>query len=105
MPNVNVSVFEDGKEVWSDTASLPLEIGRQRNDDSGLLKVQNLGNCFRIAIAPISTITLPREAIRVELDNEFLKLSNIHSKISFLVGDDATPLPPGKASRLPTRFW
>ncbi len=97
MPKVSVTVLEDGQEVWSDVASLPLEVGRQRNDDSGLLQVQNLGNCFRLAIAPISTITLPREALRIESDHEFLKLTNIHSKLSFLVGDDATPLTPGQS--------
>ena len=101
MAKVSVTVFENGQEVWSDVASLPLEIGRQRTDDSGLLKVQNLGNCFRVAIAPIATITLPREALKIELDNEFLKLTNIHSKLSFGVGENSNPLPPGECFEAP----
>lgn len=99
MPStVEVSIWKHHDQVWSGTSGLPLELGRQRRDedDGSVFSVRDFGDHFRLAIAPISDLTIPRLALRVEFDAaDQCVIRNIHSQLSFHLGYQATALPPG----------
>src|SRR6056297_993946 len=76
---VRMTVFDNERQVFSAVVTLPLELGRQREADSGVFRVQDLGQLYRIAIAPTDALGLSREAVRVEpVDRQSVRLRNIH---------------------------
>lgn len=93
---VLISIYEGNSELWSGESRTPLEIGRQQEGDSPAPDLQDLGNSQRLVIAPVSARAIPRQALRVEVNEAGgLRVTNIHSRLSFLAGKDHRPLAPG----------
>lgn len=93
---VQVTVFEGNEELWNGTSKTPLEIGRQQEGDAGPLDLQDLVTSQRLVIAPVSARSIPRQALRIESGDQNLRVTNIHSRLSFYVGKQAEPLGPGE---------
>lgn len=94
---VEVSIFEEQNELWSGVCKTPLEIGRQQEGDTAPLELQDLVSSQRLVIAPLSARSIPRLAIQIESsDDNKLRVTNIHSKMSFYVGNRAEPLGPSE---------
>ena len=93
MVRIDVTVHSGGATQQFRGVRLPLELGRQRQDDHQWLTVQNLGDRHRIAIAPLKCVVIPREAVRVESEGGELRLTNVHARSTFAVNNQ--PLPPG----------
>ncbi len=50
----------------------------------------------RLVIAPLAARAIPRRALRIEsLDETTFQVSNIHARLSYLIGDDGRTLSPG----------
>ena len=96
MKQVNVAVQSGEKSQKFQEVSLPLELGRQRQDEPDWLRLQNLGSLHRIAIAPLRATGVPRSAIRVELDGEGIRVTNIHGRSSFVVMPELSTVGPGE---------
>ncbi|KAA5543725.1 adenylate/guanylate cyclase domain-containing protein [Roseiconus nitratireducens] len=96
MRNVNVTVRSGGTVEEFHGVPLPLELGRQRQDDLDWMRLQNLGSHHRIAIAPLRSIAVPREAVRIEEDADGLRLINIHGRSSFFLRPDSHEVKPGQ---------
>ncbi|MEM6364825.1 MAG: adenylate/guanylate cyclase domain-containing protein [Planctomycetota bacterium] len=76
---------------------MPLELGRQRRDedDATLWTVRDHGDQFRLPIAPIPDLTIPRTALTVRCNEAgHLELHNVHPRLTFHIGFQGTPLPP-----------
>lgn len=98
MEKIEVSVWEGQTELWTGISKTPLEIGRQQDGDSGPLELQDLVSSQRLVIAPVSARSIPRQALRVESPTKGqIRISNIHPRLSFYVGAEATPLGPGES--------
>lgn len=98
MQKVEVTVYEGEEKLWNGISRTPLEIGRQQDGDSGPLNLQDLVSSQRLVIAPLSARSIPRQAVRVEPTTDGkLRITNIHGRISFYVGDQAEPLGPGES--------
>ncbi|EMI51724.1 adenylate/guanylate cyclase domain-containing protein [Rhodopirellula sallentina] len=96
-PVVDVTLWQGQQECWIGESGLPLEIGRQSRDEENaiLRKVQDLGNQYRIAIAPITSLGLPRHALSVSVNDEGkLVLKNLHARSTFQVASDPVPVMP-----------
>lgn len=96
---VKVALRQGRKEYSIGESGLPLEIGRQsRGEDSSVLcTVQDHGNQFRIAIAEIAVLSLPRHALRIEASElGTLECVNVHSQSVFHVSERANPVMPGE---------
>lgn len=92
----NVTVKSDDQIEEFRGVRLPLELGRQRRDEPDWLRLQNLGNHHRIAIAPLMRVGVPREFIRVDEAPDGLRLLNIHARSNFFVSPGVTPVKPGE---------
>lgn len=96
---VNVSLWRGREEFRVGESGLPLEIGRQsRGEDASVLRqVQDHGNQYRIAIAEITVLGLPRHALRIEAtDNGTLQCVNLHSQSAFHIAGRSGPVMPGE---------
>ncbi|EMI46661.1 adenylate/guanylate cyclase domain-containing protein [Rhodopirellula sp. SWK7] len=96
-PVVDVTLWQGQQECWIGESGLPLEIGRQSRDEENaiLRKVQDLGNQYRIAIAPITSLGLPRHALSVSVNDEGkLELRNLHARSTFQIASDPVPVMP-----------
>lgn len=99
-PSVDVTIWKDRRPLWSGVCPLPLEIGRQRRDEENraVLSVRDLGDHHRLVIVPVTNLTLPRRAVRLSLrPDRQLELANVHSRLTFHVGLQNTPLPPAES--------
>ncbi len=95
MHKVEISVWEGKTELWTGISKTPLEIGRQQEGDSAPLELQDLVSSQRLVIAPVSARAIPRQALRVESPSAgVLRVTNIHPRLSFFVGNEAEPLGP-----------
>ncbi|WP_231603671.1 adenylate/guanylate cyclase domain-containing protein [Neorhodopirellula pilleata] len=96
---MKVTLKRGHKEFHIGESGLPLEIGRQsRGEDvSVLCTVQDHGNQFRIAIAEITVLSLPRHALRIEASQSGeLVCVNLHSQSAFRVSHRSDPVMPGE---------
>ncbi|MFG0255387.1 MAG: hypothetical protein ACF787_09895, partial [Rhodopirellula sp. JB053] len=99
-PPVNhfqLAVFRDEKEVFAGKLPLPVELGRQRDDDAGVCSVQDLGGRFRVAITPADVLSVPREALLIESTPGGIQIRNIHRYLTFDVGSPARSFGPGES--------
>lgn len=97
MHKLRVSVFEDDRELWSGDVLPPLEVGRQQDSDPSAMEVQNQGSSRRLVMAPVSARGIPRQAIRIEsLTRAQMRIINVHTRLTFGIGDEGSPLPPGE---------
>ncbi|EMI44365.1 Adenylyl cyclase class-3/4/guanylyl cyclase domain protein [Rhodopirellula sp. SWK7] len=97
MNEVGLTVFRDGCEVFSADLPLPLELGRQREEDSAAFALQDLGSYFRVAITPADVLSVPREAIRIEsTTSSAVLIRNIHRNLSFEIQGEQRSLFPGE---------
>ena len=95
---IEVSVFDGNRELWNGISKTPLEIGRQQEGDSGPLELQDLVSSQRLVIAPLSARSIPRQALRVESSSDLkLRVTNIHPRLSFYIGQNVDPLGPGES--------
>jgi class 3 adenylate cyclase len=98
MEKLEITVSSMDTVLQSVVAPLPLELGRQSADDSGLYLLQDLGSYFRVAIAPISSVSIPRQYLKMEwVNNGRVLIRNIHSRASFRVDELGTVVRPGEA--------
>ncbi|MEM9364915.1 MAG: adenylate/guanylate cyclase domain-containing protein [Planctomycetota bacterium] len=98
MTRIDVCVWQGNKEIFSDTSGTPLEVGRQQKEenDDCVLQIQDFGNAFRLVIARLSSVAIPRKALSIGVDDEGgLTLLNLHPRMVFLVGPQSEQLPPG----------
>ncbi|MCM2371258.1 adenylate/guanylate cyclase domain-containing protein [Aporhodopirellula aestuarii] len=96
-PVVDVTLWQGQQECWIGESGLPLEIGRQsREEENAILrKVQDLGNQYRIAIAPITSLGLPRHALSVSMTSDGkLEVKNLHARSTFQIASDPVPVMP-----------
>ena len=96
---VKVNLKRGRREYRIGESGLPLEIGRQSRDEdvSDLCTVQDHGNQFRIAIAEITVLSLPRHALRIEVsESGNLQCVNLHSQSAFGVSHLPDPVIPGQ---------
>jgi class 3 adenylate cyclase len=106
-PQVNVTLWQDQQERVIGKSGLPLEIGRQSRDEENhiLCMVQDVGNQFRVAIAPITSLGLPRHALRISLsETGQLLLTNLHSRSTFQISSDPAPIMPGATVQHESEF-
>ncbi|TWT82839.1 Adenylate cyclase 2 [Planctomycetes bacterium CA13] len=103
MKSVDIAIQSNEVNLHVKDASLPLEVGRQ-NVNEELLEVRDLGNqTFRVAVAPLSLLWVPRRALRIEDNGKgSLRLINIHDQSVFHVGDDNRPVQPGQSMTFPS---
>ena len=97
---VSITLWHGREEYAIGETELPLEIGRQSRgeDDRVLRQIQDHGNQFRIAIAEITVLGLPRHALCIEATHDGkLQCENVHSQSTFhLAGRPAPVLPKEK---------
>ncbi|MEM6776819.1 MAG: adenylate/guanylate cyclase domain-containing protein [Planctomycetota bacterium] len=105
--SVEITIWRNSQQVWTGTCPMPLELGRQRRDedDASVWTVRDHGDHFRLPIAPIPDLTIPRLALQVD-SNETgnLEVQNIHPRLTFHVGYDGTPLGPGQRMDAPAEL-
>ncbi len=96
---IELAVFQGSETVWSGSTVTPLEIGRQQESDSGSLQLQESALGQRLVIAPLSTRSLPRKAVRVDsTPNGELRLTNVHSTMAFHIDPPAQRFSPGDST-------
>lgn len=94
---VEITVFEGTEEIWTGISRTPLEIGRQKEGDSGPMELQDLVSSQRLVIAPVSARAIPREALKVECDLDgTIQITNIHPRLPFYIGNPGAPLGPSE---------
>lgn len=94
--NIELAVFQGSETVWSGSTTTPLEIGRQQESDTGPLQLQSSARGQRLIIAPLSTRSLPRKAVRVDCtDAGELRVTNVHATMAFHIDPQAQPFAPG----------
>ncbi len=97
MHKLRVTVFEDDRELWSGDVVPPLEIGRQQESDPSAMELQNQVTYRRLVMAPVAARGIPRQAIRIESPTrDQLRIINVHTRLSFGIGDNGDVLPPGE---------
>ena len=95
---VEISVFDGSQELWHGISRTPLEVGRQQDGDSGPLELQDLVTSQRLVVAPVSARSIPRKAVIVEaMHDAKIRVTNIHSRLAFYIGNQKTALPPGES--------
>jgi len=93
----NLTILEDDQQRWSSVIPLPAELGRQRPDEASAYEILDLGTHYRITIASSEVREVSRTAIRLDFgQNGGLVVRNIHPRLTFLIGDQSAPLPPGR---------
>lgn len=99
---VNITLWHGQQEYEIGQSELPLEIGRQSRgeDDNVLRQIQDHGNQFRVAIAEITVVGLPRHALRIQATEDGkLLCENMHSQSTFhLAGRPAAVSPKEQVS-------
>ncbi len=94
---LRVIVFEDDRELWSGEVLPPIEVGRQQETDPLAMELQNQVSYRRLVMAPVSARGIPRQAIRIESPTRSqLRVINLHTRLTFGIGDDGELLPPGE---------
>ena len=104
---VGVTLWRGRDERWIGESGLPLEIGRQSRQelDTDLCKVQDHGNQFRVAIAEITVLGLPRHALLIEVDDQGdLLCVNLHSRSTFHVAGTPHPVMPEQRVKVENDF-
>ncbi|MCM2374919.1 adenylate/guanylate cyclase domain-containing protein [Aporhodopirellula aestuarii] len=97
MNEVALTVYRDGRQVFTGNLPLPLELGRLREEDSGPFSLQDLGSYFRVAITPADVLSVPREAIRIEGGpSGVVLIRNVHRTLSFELQGEQRYLFPGE---------
>ncbi len=97
MNKLRITIFEDDRELWAGEAAPPLEIGRQYEGERAVLEISDHQAYRRLAIAPISSRSIPRQAIRVESQNRGeLRIVNMHKQLSFGIGEMGEMLLPAQ---------
>lgn len=92
---VSVTLWHGREEHAIGETELPLEIGRQSRgeDDRVLRQIQDHGNQFRVAIAEITVLGLPRHALRIEATSDGkLQCENVHSQSTFHLAGRPAPV-------------
>lgn len=84
MNRVQISIIRESEQLFVDEFSLPLELGRQQQEDSALYCLQDLGTTFRVAIIAPDILAVPRHVVRIEngVDGGML-VRNIHRAFAF----------------------
>ena len=91
-----ITVLEGNQERWSSIIPLPAELGRQKPDEASAFEVLDLGTHYRVTIASSDVREISRTAIRLDFDQSGgLVVRNVHPRLTFLIGDQNAPLPPG----------
>ncbi len=97
MEKLEITVSSEGRVLALVEAPLPLELGRQSVEDSGLYLLQNLGSYFRVAIAQIRQIAIPREYLKMEWTSQGRVLvKNIHRQANFRIDMLGRVVQPGE---------
>ncbi len=97
MHKLRVTVYEDDRALWSGEVLPPLEVGRQQETDPSSMELQNQLTFRRLVMAPVSARGIPRQAIRIESPTRAqMRIINVHTRLSFGIGDDGDLLPPGE---------
>lgn len=96
MLEAKITVLESNQERWSSVIPLPAELGRQKPDEASAFEVLDRGTHYRVTIASSDVREISRTAIRLDFDQSGgLVVRNIHPRLTFLIGDQNAPLPPG----------
>ncbi len=95
MNTLRVTLWEGERELWSGEVIPPLELGRQTVAELAVLAIEDHQAYRRLAIAPFSIRSIPRQAIRVESQNpDELRIVNLHKQLSFGIGESGESLQP-----------
>ncbi|SMP39386.1 Adenylate and Guanylate cyclase catalytic domain-containing protein [Neorhodopirellula lusitana] len=104
---VSVTLWRGPQENRIGECGLPLEIGRQSRQelDSDLCQIQDHGNQFRIAIAEITVLGLPRHALNIQADEQGgLVCVNLHSRSTFQIAGMPHPVMPEERVKVANEF-
>lgn len=99
---LKVELFQNSSSIYADEFSEPVELGRQQNRNEPVYTRQKDDSGWRVAIARIEDVFVPRRYVRIEpLANNRVRVVNLSAKHT-IQSDRGVEVPPNEAGEFLT---